>query len=145
MESLEITRTDQSVESTQAEQPAQATLATNDTTGKTESFNEDLRLPLSIIAYIGPLVIVSYITGKQDAFVHYHTKQGSVLFGVFIVTYLLGSLMGGLMLSTFIVWQLITLIQLGILVFAIIGIVHAVQEKKKPLPIIGSWAEKLSL
>jgi hypothetical protein len=35
---------------------------------------------MGILAYIGPLIIVSYLVAKDDPFVKFHIKQGLVLF-----------------------------------------------------------------
>ena len=34
---------------------------------------------MAVLAYIGPLVIISYIQAKNDLFVKFHIKQGLVL------------------------------------------------------------------
>src|SRR5690606_42005577 len=50
---------------------------------KTEAATEhkvDNSKILSIIAYIGPLVIVSYLMSKESEFAKFHTKQGLILF-----------------------------------------------------------------
>ncbi len=115
---------------------------TNTTPAENTEFNPDLRLPLAIVAYLGPLVIISYMMGRPDSFVRYHTKQGAVLLGLWVVVHVLSSL---LIPTMFFLWQLLGIVNLGVFALAVIGIVHVVQNQTKPLPLIGTWAEKLSL
>ena len=89
---------------------------------------------MAVIAYI--LFFVPLLTGdaKKDEFVKFHTKQGLVLF---IVALALGIVFG---MVPFLWWTLNWILQLGILVLLIIGIINAVNGKKEPLPIIGKFA-----
>jgi uncharacterized membrane protein len=88
---------------------------------------------MAILAYIGPLVIVSYIVAKDDPFVKFHIKQGLVLFVVEVAVWFLEMFMWQL-------WELFNLIDLAALIFAIIGIVYASQGKETKLPFIGDFA-----
>ncbi len=90
---------------------------------------------MGVLAYIGPLVIVPYLTNKNNDFVKFHTKQGLVLFGLEIIIMVLGNMMY--------LWMLGSLLNLATLVLSIIGIVNVVQGEKKELPVIGSWASSL--
>jgi len=89
---------------------------------------------MAVIAYI--LFFVPLLTGdaKKDEFVKFHTKQGLVLF---IASLALGIIFG---IVPFLWFTLNWLLQLGILVLLIIGVVNAVNGKKEPLPIIGQFA-----
>lgn len=93
---------------------------------------------LAAIAYIGPLVIASYLMGKDNEFVKFHTKQGFVVFGIEVLVWILGSMMYGF-------WMIMSLINLATLILSIIGIVNAVQGQKKELPIIGSLAKNINI
>jgi uncharacterized membrane protein len=87
-----------------------------------------------VLAYLGPLVIVSWIVSKDDPFVAFHIKQGLALLLVEVVLWFL---QGFLFLGF---WPLYELINLGIFVLTIIGIVNVVQHKEKELPIVGPYA-----
>lgn len=87
---------------------------------------------MGILSYIGPLVIVSYLTSKDDPSVKFHIKQGLVLFCLEIVLWILGSMF------FWHLWGLMQLLNLAVLVLSVIGIVNVVQKKEKMLPIIGS-------
>lgn len=93
---------------------------------------------MGVLAYIGPLVLVPYLTAQHDPFVKFHTRQGLTLFGVEIVVWVLS------MMFWFLA-PLIMLIQLVIFIFAIVGIVNVVKKKQAPLPIIGGFADNLGI
>ncbi len=89
---------------------------------------------MGVLAYLGPLVIISYLVSKDDPFVKFHIKQGLVLVVIQLILWVLMSMMmWGL-------WPLFMLIRLGILVLAIIGIVNVIQKQEKALPLVGSFA-----
>ncbi len=85
---------------------------------------------LGILSYIGPLVIVSFMMGKEIPFVKFHVKQGAVLFAIEVVLWLIGSFLWQF-------WMLMNILNLAVIILAIIGIVNVVQRQEKPLPIIG--------
>jgi len=89
---------------------------------------------MGILAYIGPLVIVSYLAAKDDAFVKFHVKQGLLLFIAEVAVWFISSPLWRLGL----LWNIINLV---ILVFAIIGIINVVQGKEKELPGIGQFSK----
>ena len=105
---------------------------------------------MGILSYLSILCLIPLFTKKDDDFVYFHAKQGLVLFGLEIVVYvisriivgvLIGSIVGWGMLS---IWSLIfNLINLGLLVLSILGIINVVQNKKKELPLIGKFARNL--
>ena len=88
-------------------------------------------VPMGVLAYLGPLVIISYLVAKDDAFVKFHIKQGLVLFVIEIIIWVIGLF----------IWMLVPLLQLAVLVLAILGIVNVVQGTKKPLPLVGMYSK----
>ena len=93
---------------------------------------------MGVLSYLGPLVLIPYLTNKSDEFVKFHTKQGMVLFGIEIVVWLIGSMMYSMMMIG-------SLLNLATLVLTIIGIVNVVQGNKKELPVVGAWAENIKI
>jgi uncharacterized membrane protein len=87
---------------------------------------------MAALAYVGPLIIVSYIVAKDDPFVKFHIKQGLILFVLSIAIWIVGMMM-------YMLWPIIQVVNLAILIFAIIGIVNAVQGNEKQLPLIGQF------
>ena len=93
---------------------------------------------MAILAYLGPLVLVSYIVAKTDPFVKFHIQQGLVLFVIEVVVWLIGMFLWQL-------WELLNLIDLAVLVLAIIGIVYAAQGKETKLPLVGDYARYFTI
>ncbi len=93
---------------------------------------------MGVLAYIGPLVIVSYLMAKDDPFVKFHVKQGLVLFVVEIVVWFLSSMFWSL-------WFILNMVNVALLILAIIGIVNVVNGRQKDLPLVGKFAEHFPL
>lgn len=93
---------------------------------------------MAILAYIGPLVIVSYLVAKDDSFVKFHIKQGLVVFVGEVIVMLAWQMLWGLLWP---IAMLVNLINLAFLVLSIIGIVNAAQGNEKELPLVGGFAK----
>lgn len=91
---------------------------------------------MSILAYVGPLVIVSYIVAKDDASVKFHIKQGLVLLVGMVALWLAASVF-----PWFGLWILWGIGRLAVFILAIIGIVNAANDKQKELPLVGQYAK----
>lgn len=92
---------------------------------------------MAILAYIGPLIIVSYLVAKDDPFVKFHIKQGLLLVIIEVAVWML-------MMTLWILFPILQLVNLGVLVLAIVGIVHAAKSEKKELPLIGHYAKNFN-
>ncbi|HUZ92675.1 MAG TPA: hypothetical protein VNG29_01610 [Candidatus Paceibacterota bacterium] len=88
---------------------------------------------MAVLAYIGPLVIVSYLVAKDDPFVKFHIKQGLVLFAASVVVWILGTVAPFL-------WILLNLVNLAIFVLAVLGIINVIHGKEEKLPVVGAYA-----
>ncbi len=99
--------------------------------------SSDHNLVLGVLAYLGPLSIVSYMMGKDD-FTKFHAKQGIVLFGLEVIVWILASMM-------YSIWMLINVLNLATLILSIIGIVNVIQGHRKELPIIGGLTGSFGL
>jgi uncharacterized membrane protein len=91
-------------------------------------------MAMAVLAYIGPLVIVSYLVAKDDSFVKFHIKQGLVLFAIEVILSIVASTMWSF-------WMIINLINFAIFVLSVIGIINAIQGKEEELPVVGSFAK----
>jgi uncharacterized membrane protein len=89
---------------------------------------------LGILAYIGPLILVSFLLAKDDPFVKFHIKQGLLLVIGEVATWMI-------MLTIWVLFPLLQLVNLGIFILAIVGIIRAAQGQEKPLPLIGHFAK----
>ena len=92
---------------------------------------------LGVLAYLGPLVIISYALGNEVPFVKYHVKQGLVLFILEILIWALGSMFLWHFYFIYFVYQLANLVTV---ILAILGIINVVQNKERELPVIGQYA-----
>jgi len=104
----------------------------------TKEAEPDNSLLMGILAYLGILVIIPYLVARDDAFVKYHIQQGLVLCIFWL---------GLMVISNFlwVLYPLISLVQLGLVVLSIIGIVNVVQKKQVPLPLVGSLAKNIKI
>ena len=87
---------------------------------------------MAALAYIGPLVIVSYLTAKDDPFVKFHIKQGLVLFVIEVAVWILGMMLYPL-------WMIFNIINFATLILAIVGIIRVTKCEEKELPIVGKY------
>ena len=99
----------------------------------------------AILAYFGILVLVPIFEAKKSKFARFHANQGLVLCIVEVVWYLISyfislALIHSLSFGFLTLWTGISwLVNIGILVFAIIGIVNAAQGSTKPMPLFGKF------
>ena len=103
---------------------------------------------LAIESYLGLLVLAPIFGAKQSRFVRYHANQGFVLFLASIALWILTMINSALMIATYdsgisvlfsILSIILTLASIGVLVFAVIGIVNAAKCRMKELPFIGKF------
>jgi len=92
---------------------------------------------MAILAYLGPLVIISFAVAKEDPFVKYHIKQGLVLLVIEAIIWILGATF----FPTYMLWMLLRLANLCTLILSIIGIIYAAKGEEKELPIVGSFSK----
>ena len=85
------------------------------------------------ILWIFPLWVIK----PRKDFAVYHAKQGFMLFIAAIVINIAGTI-----LPIIGWWIILPLGNLAVFILWIIGIINAATNKKKPLPLIGKWAEE---
>ena len=90
---------------------------------------------MGALSYIGPLVIVSYITAKDDPFVKFHIKQGLVLLVIEVAVWFIG------MMFMWPIMMLLNLVNLATLILSIVGIINAVKGEQKELPLVGKFSK----
>jgi len=105
---------------------------------------------MGILSYISFLCLIPLFTKKDDDFVYFHAKQGLVLFGLEVIVYVIYRILIAILIGSIISWGLLSiltlivnLLNIGLLVLSIIGIINVVQNQKKGLPLIGKFAEKI--
>lgn len=95
-------------------------------------------VPMGVLAYLGPLVLISYFVAKDDPFVHFHIKQGAVLLIVEVAVWFIG-------MMVWMFWPLLQLINLVVIILAIIGIINVVKGVEQELPVVGKYARYLKI
>ena len=100
----------------------------------------DRTVIMGVLAYLGPLLIISYLFAKDDAFVLYHIRQGLVLLVIMGVAWFVGVTPFMILLFPFVM-----VVNLALLVLVIIGIVNVVGKKEKPLPFVGRFSSLFPL
>jgi uncharacterized membrane protein len=104
---------------------------------------------IAAIAYLGPLVLVALLLGRQSPFARYHLNQGLVFAITWIVLWVVG-LMLDLFLSfvPIVGWIIAACIPLtlfvGWVILAVTGVLNAVNGRVQSLPGIGHAFKVLS-
>ncbi|MES2088320.1 MAG: hypothetical protein V4467_05030 [Patescibacteria group bacterium] len=99
----------------------------------------DKKTLMSVLAYVGPLIIISYLTTKDDPTVKYHIKQGLVLVVLEAAVWLADEMLGSFF------WPVIQLAHFALIVLSIIGIVNVLNGRQKELPFVGHFSEKFNI
>lgn len=96
---------------------------------------------MAVLSYFGLLVLVPIFAAKDSKFARFHANQGLLLFIVEIVWQIAAGIVGGVLsaIGISIVANLLDLVGLVFLVFAIMGIVYAAKGEEKELPVIGQY------
>lgn len=83
-----------------------------------------------ILAYIGILWLVGMFVQpeKDDPFVRFHVNQGIVLFIAAVLVNFLAT-----------IWGIFGILDIGVFVLFILGIVNVCRGECKPLPLIGGF------
>ena len=110
---------------------------------------------LAFIAYLVPVFGWLYVLlfERKDEFAVYHARQSMVLTITAVVTPLIWAVAAwvlawvplvGSLLAAFL-FALVILIYLFLVAVWIVGMVNALRALAKPLPVVGEWAERISI
>ena len=92
----------------------------------------------SILSYFGILWLVAYFAGTKDEKSIYHLKQG---FGLFLVSLVFGIVIQILIRISTSLALVGTVLWIVLSVLFIFGLINAIKEEKKPLPLVGKAFE----
>lgn len=95
------------------------------------STNSDSNL-MAALSYVWILSIVMLIIRKDDQFVKFHAKQGTILFIITIIA----------MALTPLIYIFAPILWIAVVIVEIIGFMKALSGDKYSLPVIGSLASK---
>lgn len=141
---------------------------TPDTTAQFDPQDIELNNRLSLLSYLGILVLVPIFLVKRSRFARFHANQGLVLLiagivsdlALLVLKLIVGALRSGLMALLYridgsrvliamgavlggvvsgVFWILSVLISVALIVLAVLGIVNAVKGRARELPLIGRF------
>ena len=112
---------------------------TADTTAEYDQNDIQQNKVMAIFAYLSWLVLIPIFAAKESKFARFHTNQGLVLAIAEIICWVALGILGNLPLIGWIFRIVDGLFSLVCLIFAVIGIVNAANEKAKELPIVGKF------
>lgn len=95
---------------------------------------------MAALAYIGPLVIVSYLVAKDNPFVKFHIKQALLLLVLWVAVWIVSTTFWWF--GLWVVWNIVKFI---FFVLMVIGLVNVFQGKEKELPFIGHFANSFKI
>ena len=95
-----------------------------------EQLSNDSKL-FAALSYLWLLSVVMLVLKKDDEFVKFHAKQGTVIFVVSIILWFI----------PIIGW----LLQIAALIAVVIGFLKAYSGERFKLPVIGDLADKISI
>jgi uncharacterized membrane protein len=93
---------------------------------------------LASVAYWMILCILPLLLMKHNKFAVYHGKQGLVLFIIFIVAFILGTI-------PFLGWIIFRIVCLAYILFALWGTFQALSGKYSRIPFVSRIADKIIL
>lgn len=105
---------------------------------------------MAILAYLGILIIVPFLTGAQnDPYVKFHIKQGLGLIMFWLLLWVLSFVFSMLVALSGIYFFVLAgivfpLFYLISFILMAVGIVNAATGKTKELPVVGSWGSKFN-
>jgi uncharacterized membrane protein len=93
---------------------------------------------IAAASYLGPLVVIPFLTKKDDPFTRFHIKQGLVLFIAYLILWVFSGFL-------YFMWPVMQIIHLGLFILSLVGIVNALQHKEKELPVVGQFGSKINI
>jgi uncharacterized membrane protein len=131
-----------STEQNNASTPVSTEVIKSETT-QTENKNSDYvfneNTIMASLSYLGPLVLIPFLTNRNSPTIMFHVKQGLVLFGIEIVLMFVNIMSFGLLTP------IVFIINIGLIILSIIGILNALKMKEMGLPLVGKYAANIKL
>ncbi len=97
---------------------------------------------IAAIGYITVLCLVPLMMAKDSPFAQHHAKQGLVLFIAEVVIFFLN---GILAFIPIIGWLVAVVLNVGVVVLALMGIMKSLQGEKWEMPLLGQYAKKIKI
>jgi len=90
-----------------------------------------------VLSIVGFLLVLSM--RKHDRYALFHAKQSLVLFFGFVIAWLVEAVVP---LVGWLVGRVLTVL---LVILVVVGIVNALRGKETPLPVVGVFAEKITI
>lgn len=94
---------------------------------------------MGVLSYLGILVLIPLFAARESPFARFHCNQGIVLALAEVILSFAVRIFGRLPLVGWIIRLVGVLGGLALFVFAIMGIVNAINGKAKELPLVGGF------
>ena len=94
---------------------------------------------MGVLSYLGILVLIPLFAARESPFARFHCNQGIVLALAEVILSFAVRIFGRLLLVGWIIRLVGGLGGLALFVFAIMGIVNAINGKAKELPLVGGF------
>lgn len=107
---------------------------TDDHTAEFDPEQVKMGKAMSILCYIGILVLIPMFAEKENKYVRFHANQGFTLFLLEVAAGIVSAILGLIPIFGVIVSSVISI---ALLIFMVLGIVNAANDKAKELPLIG--------
>ena len=91
---------------------------------------------ISVLSYIGILVLIPLLAKKDSRYAQFHAKQGLVIFIAQII-------LSVIFIIPFLGWIIWLIGWIILVILSIMGIINALGGKMKELPITGQYADKI--
>jgi uncharacterized membrane protein len=125
-------------EENQTEQSQNPNPTPNEPSGQQGASASDNRKIMSALAYIGPLVIISYALAHEDPVVKFHIKQGLSLLVAWAAVWVVSMMIWVFAPIAFI-------LNIAFFFFMVIGVMNAVNGKEKELPLVGKFSHLFNI
>jgi uncharacterized membrane protein len=95
-----------------------------------------------VLAYLGILALIPYLTVTDSDYVRWHAKQGLTLTGVWFAAMLVSGILMGIPGLGVLIALISPFFSLAVVAIFIVGMVKAIQGERWPIPIVADLAEK---
>ncbi len=112
----------------------------NDTQDYTSYYSpEDIaqNRAMSIVSYLGILVLIPMLFGNKQGYIRFHVSQGFTLAIAEVISGIIFGIMGIIPILRILVYLLSSLVTLAFIIFSVIGIINAYNGNAKELPVFG--------
>lgn len=94
---------------------------------------------MASLSYLGPFVLIPFLTKRNNPFIVFHVKQGLVLFALEVAIVILN------MMTFYILTPITLLLNVGLIILSVIGILNVLKMKMTEIPLVGKFGKKIDI